>query len=299
MEYFLHVLILIAIYSIVGASFYLLVGSAGLLSISQAAFYGIGAYTAGLLTVSHTCGFPAGLIIAALVAGLAGAMVGSASLRLRDDFLVLATFAFQAIAVNVENNWIALTNGPLGVVGIPRPVFEGVTFNSNGMFLYLVTLLALTMNLIAWRIGESPFGRVLRAIREDELFAESLGKPVNRYKVQVYSIAAAFAGVAGALYAHYVTFIDPSSFTLSESIFMLSIAIVGGARSLMGCFVGVVVLVTLPECLRLFNVPAALVGNIRQLFYGGLLVLFVMFRPNGLVTESKPHLLPSLRRGPA
>ena len=138
---------------------------------------------------------------------------------------------------------------------------------------------------ISQRIVQSPFGRVLKAIREDEVFAQAAGKSVAAYKVLVFMIGAGMAAVAGVMYAHYISFIDPTSFTVMESIFIISIVIIGGAGSLWGPVVGAVVLVTLPELLRFLGLPSSIAANTRQIIYGGLLVAFMMWRPRGFLGE--------------
>jgi branched-chain amino acid transport system permease protein len=260
-------------------------GYTGLISLSHAGFYGIGAYTAALLSLNFGVNFfvtiPAGIVVAMVI----GAAIGFPALRIRDDFFVIATFGFQVILFQLMNNWMELTNGPLGLPGIPQPTLFGYTFSSHIDFLILTALFALIVYLILNRLTKSPFGHVLRSIREDDLFAQSLGKNVNQYKVLSFSIAAGLSAIAGALYAHYITFIDPTSFTIPESVFMLSIVIVGGAGRLSGSIIGAVLLVSIPEILRFIGMPSSIAANMRQILYGGLLVLFMMFRPKGIYGE--------------
>jgi len=202
---------------------------------------------------------------------------------------VLATFAFQVIAFGVMNNWIGLTGGPMGLPGIPQPTIFGVVISSHAQFLVLAAGFAVIAALLVRRLVRSPFGRVLKAIREDEVFAQSLGKNVMLYKLQVFAIGGGLAAVAGALYAHYITFIDPSSFTVTESIFILAMVIVGGSGSIAGSVVGAVLLVSLPEALRFVGMPSSVAANVRQMLYGGLLVVFMMFRPQGILGEFAFH----------
>jgi branched-chain amino acid transport system permease protein len=282
-EYFLHIAILIGIYLILAAGLNLIAGYAGLLSIAHAAFYGIGAYTAALMALNLHSPMLVNLVCAILLAGVFGAVVGVPSLRIRDDYFVIATFAFQVIVFNVLNNWVSFTGGPMGLPGIPQPVLFGWTISSHAAFLLLVGCCCVAISLICWRIVNSPFGRVLKAIREDEVLAQAAGKDVARYKVLVFVIGAAMAAVAGVLYAHYISFIDPTSFTVMESIFVLSVVIIGGAGSLWGPIAGAVVLVTLPEVLRFIGLPSAMAANVRQILYGGALVACMMWRPQGLL----------------
>lgn len=285
MDYLLHILILIFIYSIVGISLNLVAGYTGLLSLSHAGFYGIGAYTAALLSLNFGVSFLLTIPAAILVASFFGLLIGWPSLRIRDDLFVITTFGFQIILFQIMNNWMELTNGPLGLPGIPQPELFGYRLSSHIDFLVLSVMLAALVYLVARRLTNSPFGNVLRAIREDELFAESLGKNVSLYKVSVFAIGAGLSAIGGAIYAYYITFIDPTSFTITESIFMLSIVIVGGSGRLGGSIIGAILLVSIPELLRFLDIPNAIAANMRQILYGGLLVAFMMFRPKGIWGE--------------
>lgn len=285
MEYLLHILILICIYSIVGIALNLVAGYSGLISLAHAGFYGIGAYTCALLALRFGMNFLLAIPAAIIIAALFGFLIGFPSRRIRDDLFVITTFGFQVILFQVMNNWMELTNGPLGLPGIPQPEIFGYRFTSHWDFLLLSFVFLVIVYLVAKRLVNAPFGNVLRAIREDEWFAQSLGKNVSRYKVMVFSISAGLAAIGGALYAYYITFIDPTSFTVSESIFMLSIVIIGGSGRLSGSIIGAILLVSVPELLRFLDIPNAIAANVRQILYGGLLVAFMMFRPKGIRGE--------------
>jgi branched-chain amino acid transport system permease protein len=285
MEYLLHILVLISIYIILSASLNLIAGYAGLLSIAHAAFYGIGAYVVALMALNWHAPWWVNIACAVVLSGLLGALVGVPSLRIRDDYFVIATFAFQVIAFTVLNNWVALTGGPMGLPGIPQPDIFGWHLSSRWAFLLFVAFFCALTVLVARSIVQSPFGRVLKAIREDEVFAQAAGKNVAACKVLVFVIGAGMAAVAGAMYAYYISFIDPTSFTVVESIFILSIVIIGGAGSQWGPVLGAVVLVTLPELLRFVGLPSSVAANVRQMLYGGLLVAFMMWRPQGFLGQ--------------
>jgi len=222
---------------------------------------------------------PCALAIAAMLA----AVVAIPTLRVHDDYFVIATFCLQVIATSVMNNWIDVTGGPLGLPGIPHPTLFGVSLGAHWQMVLLVWAIAGLSFWLLHRLVSAPFGRVLRAIREDEVFTRSLGKNVVKYKVLAFVIGAAFAAASGSLYAVYMTYIDPTSFTVHESIFMLAIVIVGGAGSLWGSVVGAAVLVALPELLRFVGMPSAIAANVRQILYGGLLVGMMLWRPQGLL----------------
>ncbi len=285
MDYLLHILILINIYIIVGISLNLVAGYTGLLSLAHAGFYGIGAYTAALLSLNYGASLHVTIPSAVIVAAFVGMLIGWPSLRIRDDLFVITTFGFQIILFQIMNNWMDLTHGPLGLPGIPQPELFGYKISSHVDFLVLSAVCAVMVYLISTRLVNSPFGNVLRAIREDEMFSESLGKNVSFYKVLVFAVGAGLSAIGGALYAYYITFIDPTSFTITESIFMLSIVIVGGAGRLSGTVIGAVLLVSIPEMLRFLDIPNSIAANMRQILYGGLLVSFMMFRPKGIWGE--------------
>lgn len=285
MEYILHILILISIYCIVGISLNLVAGYTGLISLAQAGFYGIGAYTVALLSLNYGVHFLIAVPLAIIIAAMFGFVISFPSLRIRDDLFVITTFGFQVIIFQVMNNWMDLTQGPLGLPGIPQPEIFGYKISSHIDFLIISVIFVLIVYLIARRLVNSPFGNILKAIREDDLFAQSLGKNVNYYKVLIFSVSAGLSAIGGALYAYYISFIDPTSFTVTESIFMLSIVIVGGAGRLSGSIVGAILLVSIPEILRFVGMPSSIAANMRQILYGGLLVAFMMFRPKGILGQ--------------
>jgi len=283
MEYLLHIFIIVAIYTILAVSLDLLCGQSGFLSLAQAAFYALGAYTSALLAVRYCISFPAGVLAGMTVAVLISFVVSLPSLRLQDDYFIIATFGFQMILFSVFNNWLELTRGPMGIPGIPQPVIFSWHITSHLDFLILAAAFACFAYFVVYRLTSSPFGRVLHAIREDEVFAKAHGKNTLRFKVTAFAVSAALAASAGSLYASYITYIDPTSFTVMESILIISMVIIGGAGSLWGPLIGAFVLVTLPEALRFVGLPDAIAANVRQIIYGSLLVIMMMFRPRGLV----------------
>lgn len=217
MDYLSHIAIMIAIYTVLAVSLDLLVGHTGLLSVAQAAFFGLGAYTSALLAIHFDVSFFIGILVSITMATLLSFSLSLPSLRLHDDYFVIATFCFQMIFYSIFNNWINLTSGPLGLAGIPRPSILGWQIRSQTDFLLLSWVLAGLAYFVVGLITTSPFGRVLRAIREDEVFVQSLGKNALRFKVTSFAISASLAAAAGGVYAHYITYIDPTNFTITES----------------------------------------------------------------------------------
>lgn len=291
MEYFIHLGILIAIWSILALSLNLVMGYAGLLSITHAAFFGIGAYTTAILMTDYDWNFfatlPVGIIMAVLISGVFGAVLG----RFKGDYYALASFGFNIIVFSVFLNWQELTRGPLGIPGIGRPSidlgFFDFVFKSNISFLILSGLIAWAVYAVSVRITDSSFGRVLKAIREDEQAVSVFGYMTAVYKMMIFMIGAGMAALAGSLFASYITFIDPSTFSLHESIFILAIIILGGLASHKGVLWGAVFLILLPEILRFVGFPTDIAAQMRQVVYGLLLVILMMYRPNGLMGEYK------------
>ncbi len=283
--YLMHLLVLIGIYMILAMSLNLAMGFTGLLNIGHVAFYGIGAYTSALLAVNFGVPFWLGLIAGALVAALFGLLLAIPTLKLKGDYLALATLGFAIIFEAVMRNWVSLTNGSLGLPGIPKPAIFGFTFSSTFSYMILVIIFVALTYLFIRHITQTPFGRVLKAIREDELVAKSLGKDTVKFKMISLAISAAFAGIAGSLYAHYVTFIAPSTFSVMESILIISMLIVGGLGSVEGSILGALVLLLLPEPLRFLPLPIYAIGALRQIIYALLLTLILILRPSGLLGE--------------
>jgi len=283
MEYFLHILVITGIYIILTLSLNLVVGYTGLASLGHAAFSCIGAYTSALLALNYGVSPWIGLLIGACVAALLGVVIGAPSLRLKGDYLAIATFGLGVIVYSVAKNWVSVTRGPMGLPGIPGFSFFGYQISAVWAYLVLVAAFVLLTFFVIRRIVNSPFGRILRAIREDETAALAVGKDVNKYKIIVFAIGAFFAGIAGSLYAHYITFIDPSSFTVMESITILLMVVFGGMGSLSGSFIGAAVLVILPELLRFVGMPSSVAAPLRQMIYGLLLVILMLKRPQGIV----------------
>jgi branched-chain amino acid transport system permease protein len=284
-EYLLHILIFMAIYAIAGASFNLLVGYAGLFSLAHAGLFGVGAYASALLTLRLDWPPLLAALAGMAIAAATSAVVALPSLRVSGDYLIVTSFGIQVLLYSLFLNWTSLTRGPMGLPGIPAASALGLEVRGHAGSLALA-LGALLLTVAVLRcVVVSPFGRVLRAIREDEVATSALGKDVYRFKVLAFVVAGMLAAVGGSLYAHYVSFIDPYSFTLDESVFMLSIVIVGGTATLRGPLVGAVILVGVPEMLRFLGLPQSAAAAIRQMFFGALLVLFMRLRPLGIVGE--------------
>lgn len=285
MEYFLHILIVSGIYVILALSLNLIVGYTGIPALGHIAFACVGAYTSSLLALNLGLTPWIGLAIGAASASTLGLIIGFPSARLKGDYLALVTFGFGVIIYSISKNWVDLTRGPMGLPGIPKFSLFGFELQFLWSYLILVACFVFITAFILNRIVNSPFGRVLRSIREDETASLSIGKNVNKHRLIVFVVGAFFAGIAGSLYAHYVTFIDPSSFTVMESIAVLLMVVFGGMGSIKGSFIGAMILVAFPELLRFLGMPSSVAAPLRQMIYGLLLVLLMLKRPKGLFGE--------------
>lgn len=285
MEYLLHILIISGIYIILTLSLNLILGYTGIPALGHIAFACVGAYTSSLLALNYGISPWIGLLIGACFASILGLVIGFPSIRLKGDYLALATFGFGVIVYSISKNWVDLTRGPMGLPGIPKFSILGFELQPLWAYLSLVIVFVFITTFVINRIVNSPFGRILRSIREDEIASLSIGKNINKYKFIVFVVGAFFAGIAGSLYAHYITFIDPSSFTVMESITVLLMVVFGGMGNIKGSFIGALILVIFPEMLRFLGMPSSVAAPLRQMIYGLLLIVLMIKRPQGIIGQ--------------
>jgi branched-chain amino acid transport system permease protein len=276
--YHLHVLIMAGIFAVLALSLNLLLGYTGQLSLGHAAFFGIGAYTSALLTLRLEWSFWLGLPAAAAVAALAGWAIGRLSLKLRGAYFVLVTISFAGVIALVSVNWMELTNGPLGLPGIPAPALGPWSLRSKTAYYYLTLAAVILAWVVCHRLVHSRIGRAFVALRENEALAESVGIDVTRYLITAAVVSAALAGMAGSLYAHYTRFVSPEVFLFTYTITMVVMVVAGGKGTLAGPLVGALLFTVLPEVLR-----EATSWQWQMLAYGVILVLLVFFLPRGIV----------------
>jgi len=276
--YHLHVLIMAGIFAILALSLNLLLGYAGLLSLGHAAFFGIGAYASALLALRLAWPFAAGFVAAVAVAGGSGYLTGRLAIRLRGAYFVLVTLSFAGVVSLVSVNWLALTNGPLGLPGVPAAELLGFAFTTKRSAYYLVLAVAAGAYLLCARLVRSRIGRALIALRENEALAASVGVDGTRYLVLATALSAALAGAAGSLYAHYTRFVSPEVFLFSYTLTMVVMVVAGGKGTLAGPIVGAVVFTVLPEVLR-----ELVAWRWQMLLYGAFLLLTVSLLPQGVV----------------
>jgi ABC-type branched-subunit amino acid transport system permease subunit/ABC-type branched-subunit amino acid transport system ATPase component len=299
MELLLHIVVMVCIYAILATSFNLLIGFAGLFAFGHAVFYALGAYVTALTTLRLHLPFPLPLLLSMLLTGGVGVAVALPSLRIAGIYLIISTLALQVIAIDVIINWTNLTGGPTGISGIPAISLFGTSLSGPMLFLPVAVVAAALCFLVARHIGNSPFGRALRAMRENESAAASVGKNIFYMKVGVFGVSAALASVAGSLFAYYLSYVGADSFQVSETVLILSMVVVGGTGNLFGSVIGAAILVALPQALAFVDLPQGTAAQLRLLIYGCVLILFLVFRPEGLLREPRRTGRHALARGAA
>ncbi|MDV2494905.1 MAG: branched-chain amino acid ABC transporter permease [bacterium] len=297
--YPLRVAITIMLYMVLALGLNIIPGFCGLLDLGFVGFYGIGAYTAGLLILKLGFSFWLVLPLAALHGAIWGILLGAPTLRLTGDYFAIVTFGFSEIVVLIITNWVSLTRGPMGLPGIAPPSLFGYTFDSETPYYYTIFGLVVLTVILCRRLADSRLGRAFFAIREDEVAAAHCGIPIIQTKVIAFAISASLGAVGGAFFAAWFTFISPNMFKFWESVFILCMIVLGGMGSIPGTMLGATILILLQETLRPF-------GVLRYVIFGALLVLMMRFRPAGLLAvervrgEMRPlkHKQPSQARRP-
>jgi branched-chain amino acid transport system permease protein len=281
----------VLVYVCLGLGLNIVVGLAGMLDLGYIAFYGVGAYTYALLSVHYQFAFWLSLPVAACTAMIAGCIIGYPTLRMRGDYLAIVTLGFGEIVRIILNNWMELTNGPNGILGVKAPGIYFFSF-ADGFsiehlylkklhYLYYVVLLLSIFTIIAVRrLNLSRIGRSWEAIREDETAAELMGVNTYKLKLLAYAMGALFAGLAGAFFAARMRFVSPESFTFLESATVLAMVVLGGMASIPGVFLGAMALIVLPEIFREFELY-------RMLCLGGAMVLMMVFKPGGFIPAKR------------
>lgn len=287
MDFLLHVMTISAIFGILALGLNIIVGNTGLISVAHAGFFGIGAYAAAITMTLYHAGFTTALFCGIVVAGVTALLTGLLLSGLRGDYFVLGTLGFNAIVYGVMLNLDSLTRGPLGIPGIPRPALFGMTLLQPFPYFLFVLFFLVLISLVFSYVTRMPFGRVLKAIREDEEALRVFGYRVLRFKLAAFVLAAMIAAVAGALYATYIRFVDPSAFVVLVSVNVLVMIILGGLATLRGSIAGAVMFIGLYESVRFLGFSPDTAGQMREAVVGLMLLLLMLFRPRGLFGEFK------------
>ena len=288
-EYIISIFILIGIYSIAATALNLLLGNTGQISLGQAAFYGIGAYSSALLTTKLSLSFWLAMPLSGAVSAIFGYIIGLTSVRLQHSYLAMATVAFNEIFIVIVEQGGNVTGGVAGLVGIRRPNLLGYSLHTTSYF-YLVWMILFLIYLFNKNLLDSRIGSAIAAVRQDETAAAALGINVSKYKLKIFALSAFYTGIAGSLFAHYAGFVGPGSFRVDFSIVLLFMVVLGGTRGPLGGVVGAAIIVILPEFLSFSTKLAFLPEPIRRILseysysliiYGVLLFIIAAFAPRG------------------
>jgi len=283
LEYVYTLIILIALSVILASSFNLIIGYAGLISIAHPVFYAIGAYASAILARDHGVPVPIAMLLGAVAAMLASIAVALPSLRVSGDYLLIASIGFQLGVLEAIKN-VSFTGGAGGLTNIPPFLIQSV---GREAYVVLVVAVAVLTVLLTRVIAHGPYWRALSAMRDDELAFGALGRNAVAMKVAVFALGSALAGLAGALYAHYFRFVTPEQFELLQSAAMLTMVVVGGMRTTLGPVIGAVLLQALPQAITFLDLPTALLGPLQGLLFTGLVLIFMFWRPQGLVAAGE------------
>ena len=287
-----NIMILAMLYVMLALGLNIAVGIAGQLVLGYVAFYAVGAYAYALLNQFFGLGFWACLPVGGLLAVLFGLALGFPVLRLRGDYLAIVTLGFGEIVRLTLLNWTSLTGGSGGIKNIPGPSFFGkqLSIEGNTIFIYYLVLLAVILTIVViTRLKNSRVGLALQALREDEIACEAMGIDLARIKLSAFALSSCWAGFAGVIFAAKSTFINPASFTFMESAMILSMVVLGGMGSIVGVVIAALILILAPEYLRAFS-------DYRMLIFGAIMVVMMIFRPQGLVTgERRKYRISALK----
>lgn len=278
-----NIMISALLYVMLALGLNIVVGLAGQLVLGYVAFYAIGAYTYGLLHQYFGLGFWTCLPIGGFLAVLFGLGLGFPVLRLRGDYLAIVTLGFGEIVRLTLQNWNTVTGGPRGVSDIPRPAFFGMNMDitQSTTYIYYLVLAAVVVTIVViTRLKNSRVGLALQALREDEIACEAMGVDITRVKLSAFALGSCWAGFAGVIFAAKTTYINPSSFTFMESAMILSMVVLGGMGSIAGVVIAALILILAPEYLRAFS-------DYRMLLFGAIMVIMMLFRPQGLISGER------------
>jgi branched-chain amino acid transport system permease protein len=284
-EYLIHTLNLALVFVLLTVSLNLILGYGGMASMAHAAFFCIGGYLSAIITMHWGLNFLVGMALAVGITTVVGGALAAPFIRVQEEYLILFTIAFQMVVFYLMLSLHTITGGDSGIFGVPGPSLFGWTSRSPIHFLPFMISFVVLVYYIALKITRSPFGRVLKGIREDEKSVLSLGKDVKKFKVIIFMVGTGIAAGVGGLFAHYTQFISPAIGTLDESILIIAMVVLGGTANLWGSAVGAFLLIIIPEILTFLPGASDLIVPLRSLIYGILLILFMRFRPEGLVPE--------------
>lgn len=282
--YFIHLACLALIYMLMTMSFNLVVGYTGLMNFGHVGLMGVGAYTSTVLMKTYEVSFWVALLSAAVLTTIVAVLLTLPAKKIKGDYYALVTLGFSFVALAIFINWKSVTNGTLGLAGIPRPE----VMLTNGQFLSVALLITAGTYIFLQRLVDSPFGRALEAVRDDEEVAAALGKPIFKLKTISMGVAGFIVGIAGALMASFVRFIDPATFHLDLLVWALAGMMIGGIASMRGSILGVLILFAVEDVLRrMLELPSDLIGPARLMIFMGVLILVLLYKPKGILGRAQ------------
>jgi len=285
MEYVASMLVLVGLYIILASSFNLIIGFGGLISIAHPIFFALGAYTVGVLSVQYGVNPFLSVVAGFFVALVASFALSLPSLRISGDYLLITSIGFQLGLLEIIKN-LDFVGGASGLGGIPNVV----SGQRNLVFAGVSLGLALVVVLAVRALVRGPYGRAIKAMRDDELAFLALGRNAMNIKIAIFALGSGMAGVAGGLYAYYYQYVTPDQFQILQSAMILTMVVVGGMGSVLGPVVGAVLLLLLPEAITFLNLPSAIMGPLQGVIFTALVILFLFLRPQGLIAPAKPTL---------
>jgi len=284
LAYLQNIAVLFAINAILALTLNFIMGYAGIFSLAQAIFFGVGAYTAAYIALNVSDSLLLAMGAAMAISAVISMALALPALRVRGEYFVAASLGLQMIGVTIFSEWKSVTGGLGGMVGVPPPVIFGYTITSTVEFLTLALVVLFTILGLVALLVRGSFGRSLMALRDSESAGQAYGKHVNAVKTLSVAVSAALASLGGVIYAFYMSFVNVEVFTLEMSILFMAMVIIGGTGTLFGPLVGAAVVMALPAALTYLPfIPASELGTIQQIIYGSAMVLLMMFRPGGLV----------------
>ncbi|MBQ3425163.1 MAG: branched-chain amino acid ABC transporter permease [Clostridia bacterium] len=286
MSYLLDLLTQCGIYIILCMSLNLIMGYGGMTHLGHGGLFAVGAYVSALCFVHLGLPFFVEMLLAALVTTVFGLLIAFPAIRLKDDYLAFTTCGFALVIYAIANNWMKVTNGPIGIPNISYPTIFGFKFR-GWYYLIIVAFFTLLIFFLIRRIVNAPFGRTIESIREDETASLACGRDINKIKATIFCVGAFFAGIAGTLYVHYLGIADPTSFTSTVSFTLMSMILIGGSGSLSGPIVGAALVVLLPQLLKFLGLPNFYAEHLQNVIYSLALIVVMLTRPQGLLGKLK------------
>lgn len=288
-----HVLSITLIFAILALGQNVITGWCGMLTLGQASFAGLGAYTSAILTMNYEVPWVVAFLTAGVLSAIVGALLALPCLRVRSDFLSLVTIAFNQLFYVIANNWMEMTRGPMGLPGLPSVSLFGWEPKGPAQEFWFMLAVAVLLFLAVSRLTSGATGRAWKMIRDDETAARSIGVDVTYYKVLAFAVGCALCGFGGSFYGHYIRLVSPDMFSLMDSLLLMQMAILGGLASLPGTILGALLLILIPEALRSSD---ELVMTLRPGIAGAILLCLMIWRPNGLLGAGGPPLFDSISR---